>query len=333
MAGVRLLSGWQMGKESTKGTPVAATRQWYPDALAPDIDRMLALHRGNRGTNTALAHATSMGVMVDLPYTSDPDIGLAYDELPFVLSQLDGGESGANATDDKDWTFEPTQTSQDTTREAYTIEIFDDVQNYEFEYCQASDFTISASRDSMTQLAVNWFGRQSTKSTKTAVAANQAVRIPGYLWKVRFATAQSGLSGASDQTNFLLDFDLNTRTGLVRRKYMDGLTYFGQTVAAQEIGATLTMHVESTSTAVSQFYDKHAAQTIDFIQLAATGPTLGSGTYIAQVQLAVLYTSAPVLQSEDEGVNIYEVTAETVIDPTWAQSMAWEVTASIASIT
>lgn len=330
--GVQHYTLFQTGKETTAGTAVAATRQWYPDGTGIiNIDPNLALHRGNRGTKTHLAHASTKGYTIGLTYRSENDIGVAYDELPIILNQAGGGTAGSGASANKTWTFNPTQTSADTVL-SHTIEVGDDVQFWEFEYGQVSQFTLSAARDGMTQLEADWFARQPTKTTKTSVTANTAVRIPGNLWRVRFATAQSGLSGASDQSNFLLDWSAQYTTGLVPRFYQDGTAYFGQSVQAVPLSAMLTLHVESTSTAVSQFYDKHIAQTVDFIQLAATGPSLGTATYSAQLQYAVLYTGVKPIASESDGVNIYEITAETVYDSTWTNSMGGTVVCSIASI-
>jgi hypothetical protein len=186
----------------------------------------------------------------------------------------------------------------------------------------------------MTTLDVDWFGRQATATTVTAVAANTNVRIPGYLWKVRFATAQSGLSGASDNTNFLLDWNVTHQTGLVPRFYQDGLAYFGQSVEAAEQMATLTFHVESTALAITEFNDKYRAQTVSFIQLKATSPVvLGGSFYSAQLQYAVLYTGVKQIASEEDGVNIYEITAETVYDASWATNFAGSIVCSVATIT
>jgi len=333
--GVQLLSGWQMGKESTAGTLVAATRQWYGQGSGEiNIDDMLAMHRGNRGTRTNLAGASTQGVIANLAYQSDSEMGCAYDELPFIFGQLDGGNSGVAGTSDYVWTIAPSQTGSNS-QESYTIEVFDATQEYEFGYAQARDFTISASKDGMTQLGVNWFARQPVKSTKTSVAANTSVRIPGYLWAPKFASAQSSLSGASETLNFLQDFSVTYQTGLTPRFYQDGLAYFGQSVEALPMKADLTLHVESLAAAVSEFYDKKRAQTVSFIQLstAARGPALGNTTYAVQLQFAVIYTDVKPIASVDDGVNLYEITAETVYDPTWTASMAASITCAVATIT
>lgn len=333
MPGTQHFSYFQTGKESVAGTSVAATRPWYNDGTGHiDIDDMLALHAGNRGTRTSLAYASSKGVLVKLGYKADPDMGVAYDELTWMGTQHKGGVTAVGAGADKTWTYAPSQTAANA-QETFTIEYGDDTQEFESEYCFVTDWTIGASVDSMTQLSANWVGRQPTKSTKTALAANQAVRIPGDLWKIRFAASQAGIAGASDQANFLLDWEANFQTGLVPRFYQDGNKYFGQTVEAADMMATLTLHVESTALAVSEFYDKKRAQTVDFCQLKALGPSLGGSNYSAQIQLALLYTDVKPLANEDDGVNIYEVTAQTVIDPTWATSMNFVFVNSVATLT
>ncbi len=333
--GVQLFTYFATGKESTAGTTVAATRNWYGQGSGEiDIDDMLSLHRGNRGTRTNLAYATSKGVAVKIAYQSNPDIGMAWDEFPFLISQLDGGNTASGGSADKTWTGAPSQTGANS-QESYTIEIGDDVQEYEFGYCQASDFTISAAGGpaDLTQLSVNWFARQPVKSTKTTLAANKAVRIPGYLWTPRWATAQSGLSGASDVLNFMTDFSVTHQTGLNPRFYQDGLAYFGQSVESLPQTATMTFHVESTSLAVSEFYDKKRAQTVDFMQLHALGPALGGSNYEATLQYALIYTDVKPIASVAEGVNIYEVSAETVLDGTWGTNFSAVVVCATTALT
>ncbi len=331
--GTQLFTGFATGKESTAGTLVAATRNWYGQGSGElDIDDMLSLHRGNRGTRTNLAYATSKGVAVKIAYQSDPDIGMAWDEWPTAISQLDGGNTASGGGADKTWTGAPSQTGANA-QESYTIEVYDDIQEYEIGYCQMSDFTYSASKDNLTQFSANWFGRQPVKSTKTSLAANKAVRIPGYLWVPRWATAQSGLSGASDVLNFLQDFTVTHQTGLVPRFYQDGLAYFGQSVEGLPQTATMTFHVESTATAVSEFYDKKRAQTVDFMQLHALGPALGGSNYEATLQYALLYTDVKPIASVDEGVNLYEISAETVIDGTWGTNFSAVVVCATTALT
>jgi hypothetical protein len=322
----------QIGKETVAGTTVATTRCLYPDGTGIiNIDPQLAMHGGNRATRTSLAYATSQGLSVDLAFRSHPDRPCAYDELIYPFSQLKGGVTGVGAGADKTWTYAPSQTGANA-QESFTFEFGDDVQGWKGGYGQMSDWTLAAAKGGLTSLQFNAFVQQATKATKTVVAANQGVQIPGKLWKWRFAAAQAGLAGASDKTTDApVDFTLAVQTGIIRRDYMTGQLYFDQTVEGQDLKADLTFHVESTAFTISEFYDKWntgGSPTTDFIQMKAVGPTLGSSNYSAQIQLAVIYTDVNVIASQDNGVNLYEIKASTVIDPTWAQSISGIIVAS-----
>lgn len=335
MPGTQIFTKFQTGREATAGTAVAATRQWYPDGTGViNIDSMLAEHAGGRGVYNPLTFHTSKGVGVQLNYRSLEEVGVAWDELPFFFNQAGGATAGTGSSADKSWTWAAGGTAAMSPR-AYTIEAGDDTQFYEFEYGQISEFTLSASQDGLTQVEANWFARQPTKTTQTALTPNTALRIPGKLWQPKFATAQSGLSGASVQSNFLVSWSWKVVTGLIPRFYQDGTTYFGQS-AQTAISGEISLVVESTATAVSQFYDKWnpgGTPTLDFIQLAATGPALGSSTYSATLQAAVNYVDVKPIGSESDGVNLYSVTARTVYDSTWGQSMGGTIVNSIAALT
>jgi hypothetical protein len=333
MPGTLMFSHMKLGKETTAGTSVAATRLFYPDGTGLlQIDRQRTFHEGaNRGTSVKVTHATQMGISVEIPFRTAGDVGVAYDELPYYFAALDGGKTGSGAGNDKTWTFAPTLTTQETA-DTFTVEVGDATQNFDVEYCVARRIALSASRDGLTQGEIDFFGRQATKATTTAVTANNAVKIPGYLWTIKFATAQSGLAGASTVGNFLRSWSLDLDTGQRPHFYLDGNAYFGQTVQSQPVVGTLELVVDSTSQAITQFYDKAVADTVDFIQLAATGPTLGGSNYAATIQMAVLYDDPEVIGSENEGVNQYSITAHLAYDSTWAQAITGTFVNSVATL-
>jgi hypothetical protein len=332
MAGILPFTYMQLGKETVAGTAVAATRMLFPDGSGMiNVDRMQALTGGNRGTRSNIVRATQMGIAVTLPFKTAADVGIAFDELPIMGSQLKGGVTGSGAGADKAWAFAPSQTGANA-QESYTVEVGDPTQEFEVEYCQASGFKLSAARGGLTQGEIDWFGRQPTKSTKTAVAATNSVKIPGYLWKVRFAATQAGITGASDVTNFLRSYALDVQTGLTPQFYLDGNAYFGQSQESQNIGGTIELVIDSNAQAITQFYDKSVADTVDFIQLLATGPTLGSSTYIAKLQMAVLYEEPEIISGDIDGVNTYKVVGHIAYDPTWAQALTMDVTCSLAAL-
>lgn len=333
MPGIAPFVAVTIGKETTPGTAVATTRELYPDGTGLlQIDRMRTYHEGaHRGTRSNITHATQMGLLVTIPFSTSTDVGVSYDDLIIPFSFLDGGNSGVGAGADKTWTMTPNQATAGTF-DTFTVEVGDDIQNYEVEYCVATAFRLSAGQNDLTQLAMDLVGRQATKSTATTVAGNNGLKIPSNLWTYKFATSQAGLAGASVVTNLVTGFDLEVISGLVPRFYHDGNKYFGQIVAADEIGGTLHLTVESTATAVSQFYDKAAADTVDFIRLKATGDALGASNYSAQIDLAVLYDEPEPLAGEDAGVMLYDVTARLVYDSTWTNSVIATIVNSLGTM-
>lgn len=332
MPGIRLLSYMQIGKESTPGTPVAATRRFAPDLSgAFTVDWMKTYHESRAtGSRTPITYSTQQGTMVNIAFRTTNDTGIGFDELPYFFHFPGGGTAGSGSTAvtwGSAWGGTATGSAL-----AYTIEFGDDVQNYEAEYAQVQRIRMSAEPTGLTMLEADFYGRQATKSAKTALAITNPVRIPGYLWKPRFATTQAGLSAASDIPSFLVAWDAEWTTGLVPRFYHDGLAYYGAGVEAAPVAGQVHLVVESNATAITQFYDKGAAGTVDFIQLKATGPTLGASNYSAQMQFAIEYENVVPLSADGDGVNLYDITARIVYDSTWNQSIGSTVVCNLATL-
>ena len=314
MPGTQIFTRFNVGKETTRGTPVAPTRVMYGEGtgvLEPDFG--LNFHTGeNTGRRYRTRRVTSQAEDVNLRFRTVE--GVAYDELVVPFSQLKGGATGAGAGADKTWTFTPSATAANNP-EAYSVDVGDDVQNWRVQYAMCRSWKLAAARGDVTSLEMDMFGQRAVKTAAAAPTGNQGVKIPGDLWTIKFAANIAGLTAASIQTNFLLAWELEVITGLKWRHYMDGNLYGGQHVET-DIAATLSMTVESTALAISEFYDKAAAGTMDFLRLRATGPALGASNYGAGVDMPVLYDVPAPISGEEDGVNLYTVTAHLADDGT-----------------
>jgi len=332
MAGMLPFSGLQIGVETVAGTAVATTRELYPDlpgSFDPGIIR--SLHEGaQRGTSSNITHATIIGHRPSLTYRSDPTHGITWDELVILGSQIDGGNTGTGAGADKVWTFAPTQTGP--TWDTYTLNIFDVSQCFEVDYGFMTGWSISGGFDDLTQCTMDWVARQTAKVTVDTVAANNAVKIPSNLWTMKYASAQSGLTGASALANTLRSWTLSVDTPQRARWYAGSLGEFGQALGSNNLGGTLQMTWDSTADAVAQ-YDLYAAGTPAFFRLAATGPTLGGTTYLAQIDVCVLWEdSFQPIATESDGVLEYSMIGRIAYDATWTQSLTLGCTCSIAAL-
>ncbi len=326
MPGIQDFTYFNVGKETVRGTPVAPTRKVYAEGTGVlEPDPHLNFHEAeNRGRRSNIARATQMGEDVALRMRTASGVG--FDDLVVPFSQLKGGQTGAGGGADKTWGFAPSMTAANSP-EAYSVDVGDDVQNWRIQYGMMSRFKLAASLLDVTSLEATWFGQRAVKTAKATPADNAAVKIPGDLWTLKFATTFAGLAGASVQTNFLIGWELEVVTGLIWRHYMDGNLYGAQHVETSITG-TLKLTVESTALAVSEMYDKMLSQTADYVRLKATGPALGASNYSAQLDLPILWSKVPPITREDNGINLYEVEAvllddgTNAISPTLVNSLA-----------
>jgi hypothetical protein len=330
MPGTQIFTYANIGKETTRGTPVAPTRQMYVDGTGVlDVDPGLRFHEDeNSGVRTKIRRATQTKEDVNLRMRTVD--GVSYDDLVWPISQLHGGLTGSGAGADKTWTFTPSQTAANSP-EAYSVDVGDDTQNYRCQYAMMRSFRLASALGDVTSLEADVFAQRAVKTAKASPALNSAPKIPGDLWTIKFATSQAGLTGASVQTNFLVDFDLEVQTGLVPEHYMDGNLYFGQHVETSIMGV-LSMTVESSALAVTELYDKWLAQTLDFVRLKATGPALGGSNYSAQIDLPVLWSKVEPVSAERDGINLYKAEGRLTYDPTSARSIQGVLVNSLAAL-
>src|SRR5512137_1105654 len=99
MAGTRQLSYFALGKESTKGTPVAATIRMSPDlSSAFTVDWMRTFHEGRRtGIRNPITYSTKQGEIVNITYRTLSDTGVAFSELPYFFHFPAGGTAATTA--------------------------------------------------------------------------------------------------------------------------------------------------------------------------------------------------------------------------------------------
>lgn len=339
MPGLQHYTRTVVGKEATSGTPVAGSRVLYPDATGHfAVDPMLRFGEdANRGRKTHATYATSLGVAASIAFRSAPEQGIGFDELVIVGDSIKGGVTGSGGTAAKAWTFNDDQDST-SSQGSLTWEVGDDFMSWRFNYGQFARWRLSADIDGLTQMEGDVFARPDGGDLSTAVTSTMSnptpttpVRIPGKAWTVKFATSHAGLVPASAETLFLLGFDLDVTSGLVPRRYMDGTKVFAQSVEGADLDFVLSLDGEGVA-AASTRYARWVNGEKEFVRLRANGPTLGSTTYAAQVDLAVLWTNVEPIASEQDGVNIWRFTGRAADDSTWDHSISLHLVNSVTQL-
>jgi hypothetical protein len=314
MPGTQVFTYCNYGKETTPGTAVAPTRQFYAEGTGVlEIIRGQNFHEAeNTGRRYRTRRVTQQTEDVNLSIRDAA--GVSWDDLIWPFSWLNGTATGTGAGADKSWAQTPSATASNSPK-SYSVDVGDDIQNWRCQYVMGRSFKISAGLDDVTHLEIEAFAQRAIKVAKATPAVNISPKIPGQLWTVKFATSIAGLAGASVQANFLKSFELEIQTGLVSDHTLDGNLYFGQHVET-DIAGTLNMTAESTALAVSEWYDKATADTMSFIRLRAQGAVLGGSFYSAQIDLPVLYEEPEIIAEEQDGINLYSVVAHLADDGT-----------------
>jgi hypothetical protein len=311
--GIQDFTYFNIGKETVHGTPVAPTRQMYAEGtgvLAPDLG--LNFHENeNRGRRSNIGRVTQQLEDVSLKMRMP---AVSFDDLVPIFAMFNGTATGVGGAADKTWTQTPSMTAATNNPPSYSIDVGDDVQNWRVQWGMISRLKMSAALGQVTSLEADWFGQRAIKGAKASPAANSAPKIPAELWTAKFAATFAGLAGASVQTNLVVGWELELFTGDIWRHYFDG-NFFGAQNVETSITGTLKLTTEGTAFAVSEFYDKWAAQTTDYLRLKATSPVvLGGSFYSAQMDIPIVWSKVPPITKEDQGVNLYEVEAKVFDD-------------------
>jgi hypothetical protein len=227
MAGVRALRKLQLGKETTKGTAVAADFIWRGMGVIKDQHEIIFPQEdvGILGGTDRSYVARYWGEL------SMPEVEATFEQLPHLF---EAGVATEVATRDGTagsgyiYNYKAPVTSQNTTS-TYTIEGGDDQQAEEFDYCFVKSITLSGEGQGALMMAAEWFGREVTNTTFTAALAPVTVEEilvnNGYL----YIDSTGGSIGGTTVSSTLFGVNLSWTTGLQEYWAVDGSLDFSLT--------------------------------------------------------------------------------------------------------
>jgi hypothetical protein len=305
----------QYGKETTRGTAVAATKRFLGTVTIPQ-DRQPAHPTYSMGRRSR-SHRTEIRQIL-----ADP-IGMSLPEayfqiLPMLFGiTLKGGVTAAEATGSQSdylWDFTPSLTAV-AAPDTITLETGDNDQNYEIEYVMgksiALDFALG--ENASVSMSCEAFGKQITKSTVTAsinpLAVNSIIANTAQLWiDSTWATL-----GTTVKTGLLRGGSIQIETGNHPKFLAAGvktMTSHGEGYA----DLTGSFILEGGAGAVAIF-DAYQAGTHLAIRLTFTGPQIGTGTYYTlQYDMFVAIDSVIPLSGFADGNTLYAVQFVAVDD-------------------
>lgn len=315
----------QYGKETTRGTAVAATKKWpgqapkiMSDTKKTFIQEMLDVRAAERRS-----------VVFERLYRNNLNTAQAtFEQLPAVfgcgLKAHDTPTETTPSQADYPWTFLPSMTAANSP-DALTIELGDDAQCWEIEYCMFDKISLSGSVDqeggeSAVSLDAGFFGRQLTTTTKTAaIALPSGEFMNAKRARLYIDTSWAGVGG-TELANLLRSFQIEILTGLHPDSTGSATTYFN---AHKEgvIGVMGTFTIEGGSNAASILTASRSAGLV-VARLQIDGSQIGTGTSRQlRIDFSGDYDEVDPISSEDRGDNLATFAIKGLYDTTGAKLM------------
>ena len=220
----------QIGKESTRGTPVAASRRLLLDdaeyRVMEEEEEFVEQMHGTLSRTVTPPVIVRNGVEFEITNTLDFEQILLH-----LLSGLKGGVTPTTpgSGEARLWTFSPV--NADPVPDAYTVEFADrDLAStpnqigLEAPYCFTTSLTITGSTEGIPELSASMVGRKVTSSTPTAALALPTLTRGGNLrWKIYIDDTWAGL-GTTQITGEIYGFTWTLSELLFPQYYQDGRT-------------------------------------------------------------------------------------------------------------
>lgn len=332
----RVFTKFQYGKESTRGTAVAATKMLLAAPKAIPQDRTPRFVEDALGVRAHAVRAAIDQILAE-DTLSIPD---AYFQcLPMLFScGLKGNITATETTGgqgDYLWTFLPSMTAANAP-DTITLEMGDDTQAYEIEYLFFKRYKIAlqvaqGAEASPVSIEADYTGRQVSTSTFTgAISVPTVTTMNGKLARLYKDAAWTN-RGTTELTNVLRGAELEIITGVHHKFFGDGNQYFA-THGESYIDAMLTLDLER-SAAADTLWDEMRALTAKAYSLKINGPQIGTGsTYNLTVNLWGMPEQAVPLNAEDRGNNIDRFLIHGMYDTTGAQILEVKVTTNASTM-
>jgi hypothetical protein len=274
-----ILGKVQIGKETVRGTGVAATVM-VPIVQKPlPVDRKVKAINFDTGMNVDVTHRSMQGRLVE--DTLQWDDGY-FQILPHLFSGLlKGGVTPVEQTADQDdwlWEHEPALDDTDNAQDSFTIERGDNIQAVEHNYSMFKRFKISGQinqegGDSPVSIEVDYFARENVNSSFTAgLDPLEPIFLNAKLARVYLDALWADV-GETELTGLLRSFELEILSGL-HPTFNGGAV---ETFGAHEQGPmsailNLTLVRGTTTEALRAAINEFRAA-----RLTITGPKIGTG--------------------------------------------------------
>jgi hypothetical protein len=335
--GSRFFSKVQFGKETTRGTAVAADTLILGKVPAVGSDRKPVFPLEDVGINTPSVRSVIHQYLYQNTLSTEHGY---FQQLPVLFGcGLKGGVTATETTGsqlDYLWAHTPSLlTGVDNAQDALTIELGDDTQAFEAEYAMFERIRISGNvaqgQDaSPVTVEADFFARQLTPVTFTgSIALPTAEPMNAKLARFYLDTTWAGVGG-TEKTNILRAFDIEILTGLHPKFSGSGDRFFNAHGQGM-ISVTGNFTLEGT-TAANAIHLAQQSKTFQVVRLKVIGSQIGTGVnHSVAIDIGGEWQDVSPLASEDRGDNLHSCVLVGRYDATGAKMLGVTTVTNVAA--
>jgi hypothetical protein len=310
MAGELWTSAFQVGKETTPGTSVPATRKMYYDTAGSRLTRTQAARPRKFATGTRdNVRAFTLGPQVVGGTLVQPLSASEIVEL--LLMTIEGGMTPTGAGAAKLWTATP-----GTALDAQTVEWYDGARGWEAAGCHGNKLKITGNVRDDTIVTCELFGRSQVQATITPALGD---RTPDFIegWETKlYIDAFLGTPGATVVPGTLINWDVEIDNMLARKFWADNTNAAGGVVIG-ELGVKAKLLFEAApAVALTEFNNWVAAtKRLVRIEFGQNVVISGADKLFVTVDIPGAWEAVD-LGGTDEGTRAYEMSLQYIYDTT-----------------
>lgn len=294
----------QIGKETTRGTLVAADKQLV-GTLTMNPNQAIDRPVDEDGSLSEFQRALVVAQRATMRYEG----AATYEQIiHFLAMALKGGVTPVvpgGGTDSREWTFTPNLITKNI-QDSYTFEYGDDDQEWESGFSLVDNLELAFALNEVVTLRADLFARFPVKSTFTAalsipavnelVASNAKVFIDG-----TFAAV-----GTTQKSTLVAGATVRFPTGLGPVKYADGSLDFSA-VAERKRHLEMDLDLVMQADAITE-YDNWVSQADRAIRLEIEGAIIeGAIKYRIRVDVIGKYATEPTFFTDRDGENVFSL--------------------------
>ncbi len=324
----------QAGKESVRGTEVAATARWIPrpggatwrdltEKPPAEADFGL-LDRRHSGDPAEIARQMS-----EIEFEAD----LSYEQ---ILHALLGGVKGgvtpvaqSGGTDGQLWTFTP-NAATDPAPDAFTLEYSEDDGSSDVlavtmthGLCRRLRLSGGSGAEYAT-LSMDWFARKSVAKAKTgAIGLPTRNLIVGPKATIGIATSFAGLSSDTILAAQIISWEWELVTGIIPNFRLDVNSPDFATYGFTAREATLKFTLDWSAEAETERASRLQAAALQYFRVEMLGPAIGASAHRILIDGAYELTNPVEAGRDDDGQSQTELEYTAVHDAT--KGAPWEI--------